>query len=173
MRSKSTARWIALAVISTVFGAGALAGPSALAQHSSATTRPSVSVPEVLGFGHQSPADPSAKDVFGVFAVGSGSSATGTASVYVGSPAKFTNGNVTCVQTSGNDSIVTVKVKIGGVKQIEVLEVVDNSSPSDSGNPDLVRFSFDPFITPTNDPKCWLPQLPPEAIRSGDVRVNS
>ncbi len=125
---------------------------------------------EVIGYGHQQ--GPARHDLFGIFAQGSGNSATGTASVWAGSPQRWVTGKVTCVETTGNDSIVTIQVKIKGVLQYEVAEVVDNSNPSGTDAPDELRFSYDPFIDPTDTPGCYTPELAPIALKSGDVRID-
>jgi hypothetical protein len=153
--------------------AGTIAATSALALPTAGPrSGPISTVPEVLGYGHQNPEVPKKFDLFGIFAIGSSNTATGTMSVWVGNPRKWRTGPVTCVQTNGNDSIITGMVVSGGEIVIQVAEVVDNSDPSDPSQPDMLRFSYAPDITPTGTEGCWEPVLGPLSLRSGDIRID-
>src|SRR5205823_5400585 len=112
------------------------------------------------------------KALFGVFAKGSGNQAAGTMTFYAGSPLKLVTATNSCLVINGNDAIVTGSAVIDNQTQTVVAELVDNTSPSDPSNPDLLRFSFAPFITPDPDhPGCYLSTLPPIAIKAGDLSI--
>jgi hypothetical protein len=79
------------------------------------------------------------------------------------------NTNVTCVEVSGDDAIVTGVVTIPGTYAGEhiVLEAVD------TGSVDRMRFSFEHNggAVQGSSPGCWEPTLPPVDIASGFVEV--
>jgi hypothetical protein len=53
------------------------------------------------------------------------------------------------------------------------MEAVDNGPAGAGGSPDLLRFSFPPFITPdAGHPGCFLPVLPPVPVTQGDILVH-
>lgn len=106
---------------------------------------------EILAYGHQvtgNGIDPK-HDTFAIFVTGTGSSATGTFSVWLYStcltgPCKFrwTTEKVTCVQDlSSNHVVVTGTTTYLGVKESLVADAVDNSNPSNPANPDGIRFT--------------------------------
>ncbi len=151
------------------------ATPAALAtRHAPATA----SGPEVVGFGLQSgqPGAPSSA-LFGVFASGLGSTATGIVewSSGLASKPKVTTGTVTCMTISGNRAVITLQYKVKKVLHRAVAEAVDNSNPTSAGAPDAWRVSFEGFISPTDNPSCWRPQLAPVSILpsggGADIRV--
>ena len=54
-----------------------------------------------------------------------------------------------------------------------LLHVVDNGNPVNGVPPDLIRNSFDGFITtPTNTNPCGTPVLPPVPLGSGNIVVH-
>lgn len=78
---------------------------------------------------------------------------------------------VRCVVVMGNRAIVTGVVV--GTNTVVVVEAVDNTNPSQSSNPDLLRFSFAGFIQPDNaNPGCFVPVLSPVRVTQGDIVVH-
>lgn len=82
--------------------------------------------------------------------------------------------DVTCVIIEGNEAIVTAVIKrpASNAGDVLVMHAVDNGNPSES-TPDLLRFSFVPFIreSPAN-PGCFLPVLPPVPVTQGNIVVH-
>jgi len=149
----------------------AFGGDRASSPRGAVAARSVSAAPHVLGYGGQT-SGPRKKNLFGIFATGSGNVASGAMSFYAGSPLKLVTATIRCLVVSGNDAIATGDAVINSTQQVVVAELVDLNDPSDQANPDLLRFSFDPFIRPDPDnPGCYLPTLAPTAIRSGDVRV--
>jgi hypothetical protein len=151
--------------------------PAAFATHASGTA---ASEPETVGLGLQS-GQPGAPDgaLFGVFARGLGSAATGIVEFSTGpaSKPKVTTGTVTCMTISGNDAIITLRYKAQKVLHWAVAEAVDNSNPTAAANPDAWRVSFEGFIVPTDDPRCYTPMLAAVPIQpsagGADIRVET
>jgi hypothetical protein len=154
---------LAAALVVAVSSATATRAASSRANGPAAAVSSSA-LPHVLGYGHQQ--GPKKTDLFGIFAQGSGNQASGTMSAYPGT--KLKTATITCLVVNGNDAIVTGHLGT----QIWVAELVDNADPSDPSNPDLLRFSFDPFISPDPaNPGCYLPMLSPIGLKSGDLSV--
>jgi hypothetical protein len=146
----------------------ALAVPLVASAAGARGARPSGAVPsEVVGFGNQATAQPT----FGVFATGSGNTATGLMHFAVSTPhPHYLDATVKCLIISGNDAIITGSI-VGHPTQRVVAEVVDNTSPSDPSNPDLLRFSFRGFIHKSGPAGCYAPDLAPPAIAKGDLVI--
>jgi hypothetical protein len=151
--------------------------PVALARHASTAA---ASGPETVGFGLQSD-QPGAPDsaLFGVFASGLGTAATGIVEFSSGpaSKPKVVTGKVTCMTISGNDAIITLQYKVKRVLHWAVAEAVDNSNPTSAAAPDAWRVSFEGFILPTDTPDCYTPMLAPVQITpsggGADIRVET
>jgi hypothetical protein len=145
-----------------------LAVPLVAATAGARSARPTGALPsEVVGFGNQATAQPT----FGVFASGSGNTATGLMHFAVSVPQPhYLDATVNCLIISGNDAIITGHI-VGHPKQVVVAEVVDNTSPSDPSNPDLLRFSFKGFIHKSGPTGCWAPEISPPAIDEGDLLI--
>ena len=82
--------------------------------------------------------------------------------------------DVTCLIVTGSEAIATATFvdPQTGQDQIVVMDAVDNGEPN-GATPDLLRFSFDPFITPdVNHPGCFLPVLAPVPVTQGNIVVN-
>jgi hypothetical protein len=88
----------------------------------------------------------------------------------VGTEASF-HAEVTCVIVSGNQAFVTgVFTQPPEVEgDITVFHGVDTGGPG--GPPDLIRFSFPPFIFPAG-PDCFLPVLAPVPVTEGNILVH-
>jgi hypothetical protein len=81
---------------------------------------------------------------------------------------------VTCLIVAGNEAFATgVLTHPDSVEgQTVVLHAVDNGNP-DSATPDLIRFSFEPFIVPEpGQPDCFLPVLAPVPVTKGNMVVH-
>lgn len=81
---------------------------------------------------------------------------------------------VTCLIVSGNRAIATATYidPATGRTQLVVMEAVDNGEPGTAPAPDLLRFSFAPFIRPVaGSPGCFLPVLPPVPVTQGNIVV--
>src|SRR5258708_6521326 len=136
---------MACAAFVIAIGGTAAAVTSATSAHASAT--------EVLAYANQAVQN---HTQFRIYSTGSGNTATGLFSFWQkGSPTtttgwRWVTATVTCSTISGNDAILTGTAVVNGSTETVVAEAVDNTSPSSSGNPDRIRFSFAPTITPVS-----------------------
>ena len=91
--------------------------------------------------------------------------------------ATLLRGDVTCLQVIGNRAFIrAVETRTGDdIPQGTpfLLDVVDNGNPVNGTPPDLIRNSFDGFITPPSSAfPCGAPVLPPVPLGSGNIVVH-
>jgi hypothetical protein len=82
--------------------------------------------------------------------------------------------NVTCLTIVGNQAFATgvIERPAAAAGQLMVMHAVDSGERGGIA-PDLLRFSFVPFIVPHhNRPGCFLPVLPPVPVTQGNIVVN-
>jgi hypothetical protein len=82
--------------------------------------------------------------------------------------------DVTCLIVVGTQAFATgvITRPAAAAGQLTVMHAVDAGNPNEI-TPDLLRFSFVPFIVPdANRPGCFLPVLPPVPVTQGNIVID-
>jgi hypothetical protein len=138
-------------------------------------------VPEIISYGHEltgSGVDP-LHDTFGIFTQGSGTTATGSFSMWQYSNCKsgpckfqFLTSKVSCVDVVGpNHVVVTGVTTYLKVKETAVVEAIDNTDPTNPMNPDQIRFAA--YSDGGAGGCAAAPSIGPPNILSGDIQVQA
>ena len=126
---------------------------------------------QVTGAGHHSV--PDTQFTISAHSGPAGEDARGTLSFKIDGQPRI-HADVRCLTVVGNQAFATAVITRpeAFAGQLVVMHAVDAGNLSDVA-PDLLRFSFVPFITPQpNNPGCFLPVLPPVPVTQGNIVIN-
>ncbi|HYU32919.1 MAG TPA: hypothetical protein VEW48_12215 [Thermoanaerobaculia bacterium] len=134
----------------------------------------------VVGGGHHS--DPDTQFTLSVHSGPLGQNAKGQMTLKIGDQARILV-DVTCLIIDGNQAVATglITRPASFAGQPVVMHAVDNGEPDRSLTPDLLRFSFDGFISSTPNfvtppagqdiTGCLFPVLAPVPVTEGNIVV--